>query len=61
MNFLKKLFGTSHEVEHLKERLKKAEELLKRISEDEYTKIPVNLSLDIWDFLNSEELKDIDE
>lgn len=58
MNFLKKMFGKSsnEEIEYLKAKLKKAEDILKRISEDDYTKISVDSSLDIWEFLHSEEL-----
>jgi hypothetical protein len=58
MKFLKKLFNTpkNKEVEHLKARITQAEKLLSQISEDPCTKISVNVSLDIWDFLHSEEL-----
>lgn len=59
MKFLKKFFSTpkNEEVEHLKARITKAENLLSQISEDPCTKISVNVSLDIWDFLHSEEFR----
>tara|TARA_R110000868_G_C10953014_1_gene767965 strand:- start:1171 stop:1365 length:195 start_codon:yes stop_codon:yes gene_type:complete len=58
MNFLKTLFkkSSNKEIVHLKERLKQAEELLTCISEDQHAKISVNTSLDIWEFLHSEEI-----
>ena len=57
MNFLKKLFGSSknEEIEYLKARIAQAEKLLAEIGEDPCTKISVKTSLDIWDFLHSEE------
>ena len=59
MKFLKKFFSANknEEVEHLKARITQAEKLLSQISEDPCTKISFNVSLDIWDFLHSEELK----
>jgi hypothetical protein len=58
MKFLKKIFSSpkNEEVEYLKARITQAEKLLSHISEDPCTKISVNISLDIWDFLHSEEL-----
>ena len=59
MKFLKKFFSATknEEVEHLKARITQAEKLLTQISEDPCTKISFNVSLDIWDFLHSEELR----
>ena len=59
MKFLKKFFSApkNEEVEHLKARITQAEKLLSQISEDPCTKISFNVSLNIWDFLHSEELK----
>ena len=59
MKFLKKFFSATknEEVEHLKARITQAEKLLSQISEDPCTKISFNVSLDIWDFLHSEELR----
>ena len=59
MKFLKKFFSATknEEVEYLKARITQAEKLLSQISEDPCTKISFNVSLDIWDFLHSEELR----
>lgn len=59
MNFLKKFFSApkNEEVEHLKARVSQAEKLLLQISEDPCTKISFKMSLDIWDFIHSDELK----
>lgn len=58
MKFLKKIFSNfkNEEKEYLKERVAKAEEILSRINKDPNTKISFKISLDIWDFLNSEEI-----
>lgn len=58
MKFLKKLFSApkNQEVEYLKARIAQAEKLLSQISEDPCTKISVNVSLDIWEFLHSDEI-----